>query len=175
MKKLAILLILLISYAFAVMPQNELQQKFEKAIRGTYNVENFNLDEIKVSSEIVEQLSVEMNEGNLFKISQEKNLIGYAYLGTAPSKKKEFEYVVLFDENFIIKKSKVLIYRENYGLQIGTQRWLKQFIGMTPKDNIVYGENIAAISGATISASSMARAVNDVLQSVNLLQQNNIL
>ncbi|MFD2432290.1 FMN-binding protein [Mesonia maritima] len=96
-------------------------------------------------------------------------------MGTAPSKKKEFEYVVLFDEYFIIKKSKVLIYRENYGLQIGTQRWLKQFIGISPKDEIVYGENIAAISGATISASSMTRAVNKVLKTIELLQQKEIL
>jgi len=175
MKKLAVILILLVSYAFAAIPQNELQQKFHKAIKGTYEIENFDLTEIKVTAEIAAQANVEMNEGNLFKIKKQDKLIGYAYLGTAPSKKKEFEYVVLFDKNFIIKKSKVLIYRENYGLQIGTQRWLKQFIGMSPKDEIVYGENIAAISGATISASSMARAVNKVLQTVDLLQQKEIL
>ena len=110
-----------------------------------------------------------------FDIFSEGNSIGYAYLGKAPSKKKEFDYVVMFDNNLIIKKSKVLIYRENYGQQIGTQRWLKQFIGMSPSSEVNYGENVAAISGATISASSMARAVNKVLKTMKILQEEKVI
>ena len=83
--------------------------------------------------------------------------------------------MVMFDNDLIIKKSKVLIYRENYGQQIGTQRWLKQFIGMSPSSEVNYGENVAAISGATISASSMARAVNRVLITMKILQEENML
>ena len=56
-------------------------------------------------------------------------VLGYAFIDKAPSKTDEFDYLVLFDENLIIKKAKVLMYREDYGGEIGSRRWLKQFIG----------------------------------------------
>ena len=81
----------------------------------------------------------------------------------------------MFNTDLSIKKSKVLIYRENYGRQIGSQRWLKQFIGLTPNDELTYGKNIDAIAGATISASSMTRATDEVLQSIKTLKEQNII
>lgn len=38
-----------------------------------------------------------------------------------------------------------------HGQQIGSQRWLKQFIGKTKNDNLEIGKDISGISGATIS------------------------
>jgi len=67
-----------------------------------------------------------------------------------------------------------LIYREEHGKQIGSQRWLKQFIGLSSTDNPSYGENIDAISGATISASSMTMAVGNVLKSIQILKQKKL-
>ena len=42
---------------------------------------------------------------------------------------------------------------------------------MTPEDTPTYGEDIDAISGATISASSMTKAVGDVLESIRILKE----
>ena len=111
----------------------------------------------------------------MFKIQDNGSLLGYAYIASAPSKTAEFDYMVLFDTNWIIIKSKVLIYREDYGNEIGSKRWLRQFNGKTATDNLRYGNNIDAISGATISARSMTIAMNKLLKSVGTLQENNIL
>lgn len=172
LKKFFIVAFIIIGFSFT---NDELKEKFHKAIRGTYEVENFDLKEIEASAAVNEKLPAKTGDKHLFQIFSEGNSIGYAYLGKAPSKKKEFDYVVMFDNNLIIKKSKVLIYRENYGQQIGTQRWLKQFIGMSPSSEVNYGENVAAISGATISASSMTRAVNKVLKTMKILQEEKVI
>ncbi|SHJ10270.1 FMN-binding domain-containing protein [Mesonia phycicola] len=171
-KRFFIVVFIIIGFSFT---NNELEEKFNKAIKTTYEVENFTVEEIKTTSAINETLPAKTGNKNLFQIFSEGKLIGYAYLGQAPSKKKEFDYVVMFDNELIIKKSKVLIYRENYGQQIGTQRWLRQFIGMSPSSEVKYGENVAAISGATISASSMARAVNKVLKTMKILQEKEVI
>ena len=69
----------------------------------------------------------------------------------------------------------MLIYREDYGGEIGSKRWLRQFIGKTSKDKLKYQKDIMAISGATISASSMTIAVNAFLQNLAILHQNKVL
>ena len=84
-------------------------------------------------------------------------------MGTAPSQTKYFAYVVLFDKDLVIRSIKILVYREDYGGEIGSKRWLSQFIGKTFFDKFIYRKNVAAISGATISVNSMTDAVNDIL------------
>ena len=65
----------------------------------------------------------------------------------------------------------MLIYREDYGAEIGSKRWLKQFIGKKNGEDLKYERDIIAISGATISAYSMTIAINNLLKSVGELQQ----
>ncbi|HLU81447.1 MAG TPA: FMN-binding protein [Flavobacteriaceae bacterium] len=158
-----------------IQAQNTLQEKFHKEIISAFETEDYQLKEIKVSENLQDQMKVEMNNKNFFQIFTQDQLLGYAYLGEAASMKKMFDYVVFFDKDLIIKKSKVLIYREDFGRQIGTRRWLSQFDGMNSTSNPQYGEDIAAISGATISASSMTRAMNGVLKSLAVLQKNGVL
>ena len=68
-----------------------------------------------------------------------------------------------------------MIYREDYGGEIGSKRWLKQFIGKKASDKIEYEKDIIAISGATISANSMTLAINYFLQNLEMLLKNNVL
>ncbi len=156
------------------LPKN-IQKKVDKEIRGSFNIETFDFTEVIIDSEITEELPSEFKENNLFKILNDTNLIGYAYLSKAPSKTAEFDYLVLLDKDLIVVKSKVLMYREEYGGEIGSKRWLKQFIGKKGGDHLKYGDNIMAISGATISVRSMTNAMNDLLESLKILHEKNIL
>nr|WP_299387996.1 FMN-binding protein [Allomuricauda sp.] len=137
-----------------------LQQKLESAVQTTFEVDDFDMYAIRA----------DLGDDHLFKIQLQEEHLGYAYLGKAPSMKDVFDYVVLFNPDLSVKKTKVLIYRENHGRQIGSQRWLKQFIGKTSESSLEYGTDIDAISGATISAKSMTKAVNGVLEKMKLLQ-----
>ena len=96
--------------------------------------------------------------GTLYEVAGKTDKV---YIGYSPSKFDNFDYMVLFDSTNKVKLVRVLIYRENYGGEIGSKRWLKQFIGMTEPKNYV-----DAISGATISVNSMKYSINKLIKSL---------
>ena len=96
--------------------------------------------------------------GTLYEVAGKTDKV---YIGYSPSKFDDFDYMVLFDSSSKIKLVRVLIYRENYGGEIGSKRWLRQFIGMTEPKNYV-----DAISGATISVNSMKYSINKLIKSL---------
>ena len=171
--KSVILLISLSLLSFS-LPKH-LQKKVDKEIKATYNIESFAFNAIIISAEITKILPATFGTDNLFKIKSEDTLIGYAYVAKAPSKTDQFDYLVLLDTELIVLKAKVLVYREDYGGEIGSKRWLKQFIGKTQHEDLRYGDNIVAISGATISVRSMTHAMNDFLASLKILHEKHIL
>ncbi|WP_019039126.1 FMN-binding protein [Psychroflexus tropicus] len=146
---------------------NILQQKLEKAISSTFEDEKLTISEVDFSQYEIQK----KDELHIFRISKNENLIGYAYLSQANSKHDVYDFVVLYDKDLEIKKSKILIYRENYGRQVGSQRWLRQFIGMKPGETFKYGDDISAVSGATITATSMTKAVQKSLDDMKTFNQ----
>jgi len=152
-----------------------LQKKVDKEIKSTYNIESFTFNAISISTEVTQTLSVPFGTDNLFEIKSDANLLGYAYVAKAPSKTDEFDYLVLLDKDLIVLKVKVLVYREDYGGEIGSKRWLKQFIGKSQYDELRYGDNIVAISGATISVRSMTNVMNNLLASLKIIHEKHIL
>ena len=172
-KQISLFLVAFLMLSFG-LPKN-IQKKVDKEIKSTFNIEAFSFTSISIDKEITNTLYLKFEENNLFKIESNSALLGYAYIGKAHSKTDQFDYLVLLDSDLIILKSKVLIYREDYGGEIGSKRWLKQFIGKTKNDELRYGDNIAIISGATISVRSMTKAMNDLLKSLKILHQKNIL
>lgn len=150
-----------------------IQKKVDKEIRSTFSIEEFSFESKRISAEAAKDLPSKFQENNLFEIKSEDSLLGYAYIGKAPSKTAEFDYLVLLDKELIVLKAKVLVYREEYGGEIGSKRWLKQFIGKTKTDEVTHGKNIIAISGATISVRSMTNAMNNLLKSLNILHSKN--
>lgn len=94
-------------------------------------------------------------DGRLYYVSESTDKV---FLGKGKSKYESFDYMVILDNNNTIKNIKILVYRESYGAEIGSKRWLKQWIG---KKNPTY--SISAISGATISVNAMKYSINKLL------------
>ena len=171
---LFILPIVLISTAFSI--PEKIVKKADKEIAKFYDIIDFQKEAIVISEAVNRETPSEFGDENLFKITSEGIFLGYGYIGKAPSKAADFDYLVLFDKDFIITKSKVLIYREEYGGEIGSKRWLKQFEGISSTSKeLVYNRDIVPISGATISVQSMTRAMNDLLKSISILQKKSLL
>lgn len=135
-----------------------IQKQVTKEIKSTFLIDAFALEETALK---LDQRPC-LLENSLFKVYSEDMLKGYAFLGTAPSKTDAFEYLILFDQEFNIMKAKVLVYREDYGGEIASRRWLSQFYAKQNDTKFIYGDNISAISGATISVQSMTNSVNYV-------------
>ena len=172
-KQLSLLLIAFIGLGFGLSAK--LQKKVDKVITSTFDVEEFSFDAKIIPAEIAKELPSKFEKDNFFEIKSEDKLLGYAYVSKAPSKTAQFDYLVLVDPELVIVKANVLIYREEYGGEIGSKRWLSQFIGKTKEDEFRYGDNIDAISGATISVRSMTNAMNDLMSSLKTLNEKGIL
>jgi Na+-translocating ferredoxin:NAD+ oxidoreductase RnfG subunit len=172
-KKLSILVFALTFLSFG-LPKN-IQKKVDKEIKAVFEVENFSFKAVTFTSEVTSNLPSQFGADNFFSIKNNDQLLGYAYVSKAPSKTDEFDYLVLLDQDLIVKKAKVLVYREDYGGEIGSKRWLRQFVGKTKSDELRYNDTVVAISGATISVRSMTTAMNNLLQSLKILNQKGML
>lgn len=120
-------------------------KKVKKEISKVFVLEDFELNPVQIQP--IKELTADFSGNRLLEISSNDIKLGYAYVGTAPSKTETFEYLVLFDNQFVIKKAKVLLYRESWGGEIGSKRWLKQFLLKGTNHKFIYRQNISAISG----------------------------
>jgi Na+-translocating ferredoxin:NAD+ oxidoreductase RnfG subunit len=171
MNRFLLAAIVIISLCTGFTVPDRILKKADKEIEKFYELPDVSRELIAISAEVNSKTPSEFGKENLYKISSNGKDLGYAYIGNAPSKTATFDYLVLFDTEFIIIKSKVLVYREEYGGEIGSKRWLRQFSGKSDASGeLVYNKDIIPISGATISVRSMTRAVNDLLKSMGILQ-----
>ena len=167
------LFIALVLFGFG-LPKN-VEKKVIKEVEKTFEVENFKMDALVVSEELKQKLPTKLTPDNFYRLTNQDELLGYAFVDQARSKTAKFDYLVVFDTDLKIKHSKVLIYREEYGGEIGSKRWLKQFLGKTGGDRVDHETNIDGIAGATISVRSMTNAMDDLLQTIEILQANEAL
>jgi len=160
------------SILLAFIVPKGLDKKVDKEVRSVFEIESYTYNAIKVSEEVQKKTPSKLTDNNFFLIRSGGKLEGYVYVDKAPSKTAQFDYLVIFDSKLRIISTKVLVYREEYGGEIGSRRWLKQFIGKSGGDSL---DDVAAISGATISVRSMKNAVGNILKTVTILKDQKII
>ena len=156
-------------------PPSDLEKQLKQLVLDNFSVQTYEIVEVKGPVATRVNLPNSFRLSNLYKIKSSSKPIGFVYVGQGPSKTNVYDFAILFDTNLTVKSVKVLQYREDYGGEIASKRWLKQFNGSVADSEFVVGKNIAAISGATISVRSMTEMVNLVLKAVNVLKLNDIL
>ena len=152
MKKLWILLIASFVIFSSFEIDNRTEKKLKKDIKNVWGIKEYNLLKIRTDS-------LPLGD-DIFKLVNNDSIYGFVYLGQANSRSEKIDYSVIYDLNASIKKVTVTKYRENYGGEIGSKRWLKQFIGKSNGQEMRYRKEISAISGATISVKEMIHAIN---------------
>lgn len=152
------------------IPKNYLK-KIDKEVLNTFEITSYKKEKVLLGQDVLDKLTDDFDPESLFKLISEDRHLGYFYFGKAPSKADEFDFVILLDPEMVIKKIKILAYREDYGGEISSKRWLRQFDGASTKSSLEYGSDIIGISGATISARSMTVAVNSVLLNISKLPE----
>lgn len=169
-KPYALTLLVFVLFGFGV-PKG-IHKRVVKEVKKTFEVEDFTMEPVTVSEALNQKLPAKISGDNFYRVDGQDLLLGYVFVDQAPSKTAKFDYLVAFDRDLKIINSKVLVYREEYGGEIGSKRWLKQFLGKTGGDRVSSETNIDAISGATISVRSMTKSVDKLLQTIDILQQN---
>lgn len=174
--KSIVVILLLVSFLFLGfgLPKN-VQKKVAKEVEKTFEVDEVSFLPVTVEESLNQSLPSKITGDNFHSIFKGDALLGYVFVDQAPSKTAKFDYLVIFNQNLEVINSKVLVYREEYGGEIGSKRWLKQFLGKTGGDRVDHESNIDGISGATISVRSMTNAMDDLLQTISILQENKIL
>ena len=114
-------------------------------------------------------LTFSLKDNNLFKLESDGVVLGYMYISDARSKFDKFDYMVIFDPGLSIITTKVLVYREDYGGEITSKRWLSQFEGMGTGRQMELGKDIQYISGATISCNSITAGINQLSKNMHEL------
>lgn len=169
-KLIPILCSLLLFMSFGI--PKSLDKKVDKEVKDVFDINSYTFNAVTISPELKSKLPSKLTDENMFQIRAKETILGYVYLDKAPSKTAQFDYLVIFDKDLKIARTKVLTYREEYGGEIGSRRWLSQFIGKSNSNSL---NDIAAISGATISVRSMKNAIHDILDSVEILHKKNII
>lgn len=154
---LAIALLLLSSFTI----DKRTEKKLKKDVKSVWGIEEVIFSKVDIES---------IAKGDdLYIVISEGKTIGVAYLGLAESRSEKIDYSILFDTDDKISKVNIIRYRENYGGEVGSKRWLKQFIGKSNGEEMKYRDDISAISGATISVKSMT---NSIVKASKFVYQN---
>lgn len=91
-----------------------------------------------------------------------KQDILYAVFTESKGRYDLFDYLVIMNNTAIVQKVVVIKYRSEHGGEIASKKWLSQFENYSGKF-LQYGEDISAISGATLSAGSITRDMQKVV------------
>ena len=90
-------------------------------------------------------------------------LLGTFYVDAVIGKQEYIGYAVALDVNGRVLRVDILAYRETHGWEIRNERWRAQFAGKTAADPVQLNQDIANISGATLSCRHVTDGVRRLL------------
>ncbi|MDP6922242.1 MAG: FMN-binding protein [Lutibacter sp.] len=154
---------------------NRIETLIRKEIRSVLKLESYTKETVLIPEQLAQELPDSGLKEQLYTIVQQEEIKGYYFLGKAFGKADFFDFMVIFGPDLDILKVKILVYRESHGGEIASRRWLRQFRGVLPLQPFSYPKDIAAISGATISARSLTKSINQLLETMTLLRQNKVI
>lgn len=93
----------------------------------------------------------------------EDRLIGFFIVDYVIGKHLVIDYGVALDPDGRIRQVEILEYRESYGGEINSHRWLEQFVGKTARDPLQVDRDIRNISGATLSSHHVTEGIKRIL------------
>jgi Na+-translocating ferredoxin:NAD+ oxidoreductase RnfG subunit len=119
--------------------------------------------ELKVTAEKQVHQKFFKDYMHFWKICQDDSIYGYAILDNTYGKSLPITFLVIINPAGKIRRVDIIRYREPYGGAVGGRSWLDQFSGKSFKDNFQIERGIDSITGATISAKSVTKAVHKIL------------
>ncbi len=102
------------------------------------------------------------------EIKGASGLLGYCVETEVTGRSGPFRIRVLVDPDLVIVRTAVISYPWSHGRDVRKSAFTDQFRGKNPQDPIKIGEDIDAMSGATISCDAMAGGIREALK---LLEQ----
>ncbi len=174
MRNIWILIFVGLAFLSFDLPKNTLK-KIDKTIASLWPDQIVTKNAVNIGADKKAKLSFKLDDNLIYKITKDNKPVAYLFLSKAKSKISHFDYMIIYNMDLTIKNVKMLIYREEYGGEIGSKRWLKQFIGKSNPEKMKFGHDIQNISGATISARSMTDDVKKVTKQIKELKEKGLI
>jgi Na+-translocating ferredoxin:NAD+ oxidoreductase RnfG subunit len=89
--------------------------------------------------------------------------LGYVVVDAVIGKFELIGYAVGIGIDGVVKQVEILSYRESHGGEIRLPAWRRQFVGKTAASPIHVGDDIANISGATLSCNHVTDGVRRIV------------
>ena len=102
----------------------------------------------------------------------EQKVIGHVFIDEVVGRQDFITYAVGIDAAGKLRPVEVLEYRESHGGDIRLPAWRRQFAGKTPASPLRVGEDIANISGATLSCQHVTEGVRRIVAVVQMATKN---
>lgn len=100
---------------------------------------------------------------NVWRAMADGKPLGIFMADAVIGKQEYITYAVAFDNEGRILRLDVLQYRETHGWEIRGERWRAQFVGKSAGDAVALNNDIANISGATLSCRHVTDGVRRLL------------
>ncbi len=91
-----------------------------------------------------------------FVATTSSHVDGYALIDEEKGEHLPITFAVRLSPAGVVERQEIVAYREARGDEVRDERFRRQFVGKSARDQIVAGEDIVAVSGATISSRAMA-------------------
>ena len=98
--------------------------------------------------------------------------LGWVVVDDVVGKFELITYAVGLQADGTVKGIEVLSYRESHGHEIRLPAWRRQFVGKTAAAPLKLGEDIANISGATLSCQHVTEGVRRIVAVVDLARRS---
>lgn len=112
-------------------------------------------------NEIEKKLGYQLSkkEWSVFIARSKNEADGYGIIDNELGKTEPITFLTTLTPEGKVRAVEILVYREPYGSEVHQKSFLKQYLNKNSADHLTVGQDIQAISGATISSSSVTKGV----------------
>jgi len=121
------------------------------------------------------QSSLRPGGAEISEIRGASGLLGYCVETEVRGRSGPFRIRVLMNPQLVVVRAAVISYPWSRGRDVSRSEFTDQFRGKGPDDSIVIGDDIDAMSGATISCNAMADGISETLKLLEELKSNSSL
>lgn len=129
------------------------------------DAQSFEAQPIKLTPE--QQKKIEAQSGTqvnsaFWQLAVAKNgdkMLGYVLTDAVIGKFQLINYAVAFDPDGKIRDVEILSYREAHGGEVRSKPWRAQFVGKNASAALAIGNDVANISGATMSCTHLSDGI----------------
>lgn len=109
---------------------------------------------------------IDMTKVRFYTVNREKSAVGYGVLMVQTIRTKKAAILYLIEKDGTIKSIEILLFKEPSEYK-PSKSWQSLFAGKTLGDNLVAGDGLPTISGATLSAKAVSKAARIALAIVS--------